>query len=143
MKNANSIKITILYTIIINKWVVGVKYFCRLEADRVRIFKLKKGPRQMVTINGRLYRIDDRFMLRDKSSGDAMIIYPIDSTQPILPRAKLIDPDMTRAYIDYAKIGKSRKKIWQSFDIKHFERILIPVLIVGGILWGFLSGVIG
>lgn len=97
----------------------------------------------MVTINSRLYRIDDEFMLKDKRSGDAMIIYPIDSTQPLLPKARLIDPDMTRAYIDYAKIGKNRKRIWESFDVKHFERILVPVLIVGGILWGFLSGVIG
>lgn len=123
--------------------MVGTKYFARIEADRVRIFKLKKGVRQMVTINSRLYRIDDEFMLKDKRSGDAMIIYPIDSTQPLLPKAKLIDPDMTRAYIDYAKIGKNRKRIWESFDVKHFERILVPVLIVGGILWGFLSGVIG
>lgn len=123
--------------------MVGTKYFARIEADRVRIFKLKKGVRQMVTINSRLYRIDDEFMLKDKRSGDAMIIYPIDSTQPLLPKARLIDPDMTRAYIDYAKIGKNRKRIWESFDVKHFERILIPVLIVGGILWGFLSGVIG
>lgn len=123
--------------------MVGTKYFARIEADRVRIFKLKKGVRQMVTINSRLYRIDDEFMLKDKRSGDAMIIYPIDSTQPLLPKARLIDPDMTRAYIDYAKIGKNRKRIWESFDVKHFERILVPVLIVGGILWGFLSGVIG
>ena len=122
--------------------MVGTKRFARIEADRVRIFKLKKGPRQMVTINSRLYRIDDDLMLKDKRTGDAMIIYRIDSTQPIQTKAKLVDPDMTRAYIDYAKIGRTRKKIWESFDVKHFERYLIPVVIVGGILWGFLSGVV-
>lgn len=119
-----------------------MKQFARIEADRVRIFRLKKGPRQMVTINSRLYRIDDRFMLKDKATGDATIFYPIDSTQPILPRAEFIDPDMTKAYIDYAKIGKNKKRIWQSLDIKHFEKWLVPVLIVGGLIWGFMGGVV-
>lgn len=119
-----------------------MKYFCRLEADRVRIFKLKKGPRQMVTINSRLYRIDDQFFNRDKSSGDAMIFYRVDSTQPILPVARYVDPNKTRAYIDYSKIGKNRKKIWKNLDVKHFEKILIPILIVGGIVYGFIGGII-
>lgn len=118
------------------------KYFIRIEADRVRIYKLKKGPRQMVTINSALYRIDDELMLIDRYSGDAAIIYRHGSTQPIMPRPKYLDPDMTRAFIDYAKIGRVRKKVWTSFDGARIEKILIPILIVGGFIWGFFGGII-
>lgn len=119
-----------------------MKNFVRIEADRVRVFKLKKGPRQMVTINSRLYRIDDEFMLSDKFTGDAMIFYNIDSTQPIMHRATFIDPDMTRAYIDYAKIGKSRKRIWQNIDGKTIYKMIVPISIAAGLIYGFITGAI-
>lgn len=47
-----------------------MKYFIRSEADRQTVIKLKKGPRQMVSINSRLYRVDDKYMLKDVKSGN-------------------------------------------------------------------------
>lgn len=117
------------------------KSFVRIEADRIRVFRLKKGPRQMVTISSRLYRIDDEYFLSDKRTGDAMIFYRIDSTQPIMHKATYIDPDMTRAYIDYAKIGRNKKKIWIKLDGDRITKMIIPFLIVGGILYGLVMGV--
>lgn len=116
------------------------KSFIRIEADRIRVFRLKKGPRQMVTINSRLYRIDDDYFLSDKRTGDAIIIYRIDSTQPIMQKPTYIDPDMTRAYIDYAKIGRNKKRIWSNLTASKITNAIVPALIIGGVIYGVMMG---
>ena len=53
----------------------------------------------MITIASHLYRVDDKFMSSDMKSGDAAIIYDIESTQPRLGWSEVIDPDETRILI--------------------------------------------
>ena len=109
------------------------------EADIVKLKRLKKGTRQMVTCAGRLYRTDDEISIKDSESNDAMIIYDLDSTQPWYPYPKLVNPDMTRIYIDSAKIAGTKKHIWGTLNHNKTMDILTVVVVLGALLWGFLS----
>ena len=61
------------------------KHLIRVECDTIRVFKVKKGPRQMVSVGSRLYRMDDDLMVKDTKTSDCAAIYDVDSTQPYLP----------------------------------------------------------
>lgn len=117
-----------------------MKYLCRLECDRITVYPLKKGPRQMVSVASRLYRMDDRYMTKDYRTGDAMVFYDIDSTQPYMANAELVDPDMTRALIDSAKLSGSKKSIWANLGGGHLMEYMTVIIIAGALLYGFLVG---
>lgn len=117
-----------------------MKRFIRVEKDAIRCYRLKKGQRQMVTIAGRLYRCDDDLFLRDLNTTDCAIIYEIDSTQPIMHRARLVNPDMTRAYIDSAKLSGNKKNIWSSLTGAKTWQYLTVGAIIFAIVYGFIIG---
>jgi len=114
------------------------KYLCRIECDHIAIFKLKKGPRQMVSVSSRLYRMDDCYMTKDLVSDDAMMFYEIDDTQPIMVEPKIVDPDMTRALIDSAKLSGSKKSIWSNISGSHLMEYMTVIIVCGALLYGFL-----
>ena len=93
----------------------------------------------MVSIFNRLYRTDEDLFSADQLTGDCMVIYDLNETQPYLSRAKFVDPNMTRAYIDSAKMGAGRKKIWGNLDGNKIYQILIPIVIIGSIVYAFLT----
>lgn len=95
----------------------------------------------MVSLNGRLYRVDDKIMIKDRRSGDALAVYRIDDTQPLHPDGPLVDPDMTRVLIDSAKLSGNKKKIWASLDdiTDSLIKIFIAVIIGGALLMTFLG----
>ena len=101
---------------------------------------MKKGPRQMVTANSRLYRIDDQFMIKDELTDSCMIFYDIDSTQPYLPEARAVDPDITRALIDSAKLAGNKKQIWLNLSGSKMMEYLTVFIVAGALLYGFLVG---
>lgn len=117
-----------------------MKALCRLECDTVRIFKLKKGPRQMVSANSRLYRIDDELMVKDVRTGDCYAFYDIDSTQPYSSQPILVDPDFTRALIDSAKLAGNKKSIWMNVSGSKLMEYLTVAVVVGALIYGFLVG---
>lgn len=92
----------------------------------------------MISIFSRLYRTDDDLFLCDMQSSDCFVIYDINETQPYLPKAQLIDPNMTRAYIDSAKMVGNRKKVWMNLDGGQLYKILAAIAIGGGLLYAFL-----
>ena len=115
-----------------------MKMIARVECDRVTIYKLKKGPRQMVSIASRLYRIDDRYMMKDINSDECLIAYDIDSTQPYMISPHPIDPDYTRALIDSAKMSGSKKSIWANLSGSKLMEYLTIFIVCGALLYGFL-----
>lgn len=117
-----------------------MKYLAIVEIDCIRLIKLKKGTRPMITRQGRLYRADDSLFIADYESSDAMLIYRIDSTQPILCRPKIVDPDITRAYIASAKLAGNKKKSWLNLDGGKTWNYLTAIAIVGSIIYGFMIG---
>lgn len=117
-----------------------MKHLVRLECDRIKVFRLKKGPRQMVSVTSRLYRMDDKFMIKDIRTGDAMAFYDIDETQPWMVKPTLVDPDETRALIDSAKLSGSKKTIWSNLQPGHLMEYLGAIVVIGAIVYGFLVG---
>lgn len=116
-----------------------MKYLCRLEKDRIKFYRLKKGPRQMVSVAGRLYRTDDRLMVKDTQSSDCLSIYEIEQTQPTLPSPHYVDPDSTRVYIDSAKLAGTKTKVWASLDTSSILPILLFLIVGGTVLMNFLQ----
>lgn len=117
-----------------------MKYVCRIEKDHITIFKMKRKNRQMISIASRLYRADDDLCLKDQKTDDAMYFYPIDSTQPYLLEAKLVDPDYTRALIGSAKYSGNQKRVWGALDAGNLKKFMIPLVIVACIVYGFIMG---
>lgn len=117
-----------------------MKYLCRIEKDHITIFKMKRKSRQMVSIASRLYRTDDDIALKDQKSEDAMYFYPIDSTQPLLLEPRLVDPDYTRALIGSAKYSGNQKKIWGFIDGGQLKKMMVPLIVVACIVYGFIMG---
>lgn len=117
-----------------------MKFLYRLESDRVRVYRIKKGPRQMVTVSGRLYRLDDELMVKDVHSDQSAAFYGIDSTQPILPAlaSRPVDPDITRAYIDSAKNAGSTKTIWTTLSSGNMSKWMTPLIVAVALAYGFL-----
>lgn len=116
-----------------------MKFLCRLEADRVRVYRLKKGPRQMVSVSSRLYRVDDNLMIRDIRTDECMVFYRIDDSQPMLTTARLVDPDETRCLIDSATRSGSRKSVWMRLDPSRAWEWLTLVIVICALLYGFVG----
>lgn len=116
------------------------KFLCRFEKDRITVFKMKKGPRQMISISGRLYLVTDELALKDIETDTAMYFYDIDSTQPKCDREYFVNPDMSRALIRSAQIGGNKKKSWASLDADRFLKWIPPIAIVGALVYGFMVG---
>lgn len=117
-----------------------MKYLCRIEKDRITIFRIKRKNRQMVSHASRLYRTDDDLALKDIKTDDAMYFYAIDSTQPMLLEPKLVDPDYTRALIGSAKYSGNQKKIWGYLDAGSLKKYMVPVIILACLAYGFIIG---
>ena len=117
----------------------NTKYMGIMETDGIRIIRLKKGARPMITKGGRLYRADDRLFIADRHAADALLLYRIDSTQPILCRKEHIDTDLTRALIDSAKLSGNKKKSWLNLDRGKLWQYFAAVAVIGSLLYGFLA----
>jgi hypothetical protein len=118
------------------------KYIVRLEADRIKCFKIKKATRQLVTLHGRLYRNDDCLYVKDKHTSDAYRITPIDSNQVGKPKTILVNPDDTRAIIMSKEISGQKKKAWFNMDASKLWQVFLMVIVGGSILYGLIvSGV--
>lgn len=114
-----------------------MKFLARIECNQIRFIKIKKSG-ALVTIQGRLYRADDRYYVKDYLSGDAMRFQRIDSTQIIDNAGTYIDPDMTRIISDSAKLSGNKKKIWLNLDSSKLWQYLTIIAVVGSLIYGFL-----
>lgn len=117
-----------------------MKFLARIEADNIKVNRLKKGNRSMVSVYSKLYRVDNHLMVKDSRSDQCIVIYPADDTQPLLPEPILVDPDMTCALIDSAKNNGSKKSVWANLTGSNLMSYLTVVIVVGALLYGFLVG---
>lgn len=114
------------------------KYLVLVDVDAVRFLRVKKGAKALITRNGRIYRNDSDYYIKDYLSSDAIRINRMDSTQPVLTRAQFSDPDMTRVFIKSSKLSGSKKKIWLNMDASQIWKYLTAIIIVGSLAYGFL-----
>lgn len=116
-----------------------MKYLVRIECDRISFIKIKKSAKALVTVNGRLYRNDDALYVKDHFSSDAMRFQNIDSSQILSNRPVFIDPDMTRAYADSAKLSGNKRRVWLNLDSSSLWKYLTAIAVVFSLAYGFLS----
>lgn len=116
-----------------NGAVIEVKYILRHEVDRWRVYRLKKGTRQAVSIAGRTYPTDDELFYRDPLTSDAWETVDIDDLQPY--RHKPIYYNVRKLSIlnMSSKVTGNRKKRVLDLDSKKLYNY-ISVAIVGLVL---------
>lgn len=115
------------------------KYLVLVDVDAVHFLRVKKGAKALITRNGRIYRNDSGYYVKDYLSSDAIRINRLDSTQPVLTGAEYCDPDLTRVYIKSAKLSGSKRKIWLNMDASKMWQYLTAIIVVGSLLYGFLA----
>lgn len=105
------------------------KYIIRIEADKIKWFKIKKAHRELISLHGRLYSNYDRYYVKDKHSSDAVRITPIDSNQVAKNQPIPIDPNDIRAKIMSKEISGNKKK-----SLLNLNPSAIMMWILGGII---------
>ena len=118
------------------------KYVVRLEADRIKWFKIKKAERELLTLSGRLYDNEDRLYVKDKHTSDAIMVKPIDGNQVGKPADHVVyvDPNRLRAKIMSKEISGQKKKAWLNLDASKIGAFLIAAIVVGVVAYTILSG---
>ena len=94
----------------------------------------------MISIASRLYRTDDRLMIKDRASDDCYVFYEIDNTQPYLTHDEIVNPDFTKALIDSAKLSGNKTKIWAYLSGSKLWEYLTIAIVIGSLAYGFLIG---
>ena len=118
------------------------KYVVRLEADRIKWFKIKKAERELLTLSGRLYDNEDRLYVKDKHTSDAIMVKPIDANQVGKPadHTCFVDANRLRAKIMSREISGQKKKAWLNMDASKIGAFLIAAIVVGVVAYTILSG---
>lgn len=118
------------------------KYVVRLEADRIKWFKIKKAERELLTLSGRLYDNEDCLYVKDKHTSDAIMIKPIDSNQVGKPadHIRFVDANRLRAKIMSKEISGQKKKAWLNMDASKIGMYLIVAIIIGVVAYTIVTG---
>lgn len=78
-----------------------------LSGRQAKRYIMKKSPKPMTIVRQRLFPTFDKMMWKDNNSDNCMIVYPIDSTQPIGVNERYVNPDKIMSHID---VGRPNKK---------------------------------
>lgn len=116
-----------------NGAVIEVKYILRQEVDRWRVYRLKKGTRQAVSIAGRTYPTDDELFYRDPLTSDAWETVDIDDLQPYRHKPIYYKARKLSILNMSSKVTGNRKKRVLDLDSKKLYNY-ISVAIVGLVL---------
>ena len=117
-----------------------MKYFIRKEADRFRIYNLKRGARQLVSISQRLYSVDDNLFYRDPQTSEAYVMYDIDNAQPYGHEPEYLNTEMLRVQILSSNISGTKKSMVFKLDGSHIEKYLTTIIVIGALLYAVLKG---
>lgn len=115
-----------------------MKYLVLIDVDCIYFCKVKKKAKTMLTKNNGLYTNETRYYVKDIRSSDAMRFNRVSSTQPVLPKAEFVDPDMIRVKIRSSKLGHKQRKTWLNMDSNNIWKWLTGIAIVGSLIYGFL-----
>lgn len=110
-----------------------VKYILRQEVDRWRVYRLKKGTRQAVSIADRTYPTDDELFYRDPLTSEAWETVDIDDLQPYR-HAPIYYPVKKLSILNLSsKVTGNRKKRVLNLDSKQLYNY-VTIAIVGLVL---------
>ena len=110
-----------------------MKYILRQEVDRWRVYRLKKGTRQAVSIADRTYPTDDELFYRDPLTSEAWETVDIDDLQPYR-HAPIYYPVKKLSILNLSsKVTGNRKKRVLNLDSKQLYNY-VTIAIVGLVL---------
>lgn len=113
--------------------MIEVKYILRQEVDRWRVYRLKKGTRQAVSIADRTYPTDDELFYRDPLTSEAWETVDIDDLQPYR-HAPTYYPVKKLSILNLSsKVTGNRKKRVLNLDSKQLYNY-VTIAIVGLVL---------
>ena len=105
-----------------------------LSGRQAKRYIMKKSPKPMTIVRQRLFPTFDKMMWKDSGSNNCMIVYPLDSTQPLGVNEPYINPDKVMAHID---VGRPNKKNsvgflegFMNFDGKNIFWIALAIIII-------------
>lgn len=116
------------------------KYIVRLETDRIRWIKIKKGSRQYVSIDSRLYDNADWTYIKDCNCSDAIRVTPIDSNQVGKIKPRMVNPNDIRAGIMSKEIAGTKKRSWMNFDASKLWMYFVGIIVGGAVIITILQG---
>ena len=122
--------------------VTEVKYVLRQEVDRWRVYRLKKGTRQAVSIANRTYPTDDELFYRDPMTSDAWMVVDIDDLQPYR-HAPIYYPVKKLSILNLSsKVTGNRKKRILDLDSKQLYNYLAYGIVGLALAWYVLTKVV-
>lgn len=117
-----------------------MKYFIRKEADHFTVYSMKKGARQLLVLQKRLYSVDDSLFYRDPTTSEAYVMYDIDCSQPYGHEAVYLDTEKIRVQILSSNISATKNDHTLQLGKIHIEKYLGSIIVVGALLYTFLTG---
>lgn len=119
-----------------------MKYLIRQEADRFRIYTLKRGARQVVIIQDRLYPTDDELFYRDPKNSAAYAMFDIDNIQPYRHEPIYYNTrNLAILNLSSKTAGNRGKKILR-LDPNKLQQYLGTIAIGGALLWWLVGNVL-
>lgn len=105
-----------------------------LSGRQAKRYIMKKSPKPMTVVRQRLFPTFDKMMWKDHNSDNCMIVYPIDSTQPVGVNERYVDPDIIMSHIDVGRPNKKNSVGFlgglMNFDGKNVFWIVIAIIIL-------------
>lgn len=122
--------------------MIEVKYVLRQEVDRWRVYRLKKGTRQAVSIADRTYPTEDELFYRDPMTSEAWMVVDIDDLQPYR-HAPIYYPVKKLSILNLSsKVTGNRKKRVLNLDSKQLYNYLAFGIVGLVLAWYALTKVI-
>lgn len=119
-----------------------MKCIIRQEADRYKIYSLKKGARQVVIINERLYPTDDGIFYRDPQSSEAYMMVDIDDIQPYRHDAIYYETRNLAILNLSSKASGNRHKKTLNLSASKIQNYFAAIAIGGALLWWLVGNVL-
>ena len=122
--------------------MIEVKYVLRQEVDRWRVYRLKKGTRQAVSIADRTYPTEDELFYRDPMTSEAWMVVDIDDLQPYR-HAPIYYPVKKLSILNLSsKVTGNRKKRVLNLDSKQIYNYLAFGIVGLVLAWYVITKVI-
>ena len=117
-----------------------MKYFIRKESDKFRVYKLKRGTRQIVSIADRAYGTDDWLFYRDPETSDSYMMNDIDDSQPYR-HTEIYYPTRDLMILNLSsKAANNRKKRFIDMSGDKIYTYLGIIIVVFGLAWYIVGG---
>ena len=114
------------------------RYIAIETQSKISLYKLKKDCDLMVRVRRGLYRVDNTFMIPDRSKRIELVPYLLGHTQPRGHGYQVLTKN-TMAHIRLMQLSKKKASILDGFNLKYLTYGLIIFAVAFGIIGSLLS----